>query len=287
MMSSKYHFCAIKEIAQNWLLDVLLACYLSAQEFKQKLNKFGKDAYESEGIVFYSNDRLINANSDLTINEILLAKGHEELQHLPFLTYCLLQSDALRPSSTREGSYTPSVDAKCAASANMSQMSPSTLSRSLAPRLELWNEGRSTNEASVDFLNLNMKDILDEVQSSRSYNNSGHQGALLFLDSPRQIVICDSFVIGSEWRLQSEEDIPEKLRVAVQEAKGSYRVSPSHIVSVGENSNSNLDTIAISERASDSSEAMTHLRDAFVEDSKLHGRTYSEWMDYIAEQLFR
>lgn len=260
-MTMKYNLQFIKDLTQNWLLNILLACYQSAEEFKKRVDKYGTDAYYSENINFYPNDRLINGNSEFTDSQIVLAQGHEELQHIAFLAYCLIQCDAFRPNNVN---FNPSVDSRTASLVNMNNMAPSTLSRCLAPRLELWKKGRTTKEASVDFLSLNMKDVIDEVHSRCN------QGALLFLDSPRQIIVCDSFVPGAKGGVRLDDAVPDRLKKAVFEAKESYRVSPSHIISIGESRTS-----------------VAHIQDALVEDSRLQGRTYDEWKDQMAKQLLR
>ena len=240
-------------------MNVLLACYRSAEDVKQKIDKYGGDAYHPENFEFYPKHLLINDNSEFTKNEIVLGQGHHEIQHLPLLLYCLIQCDGLRPCS---GSFNPSVDARCAALVSMSSMSPSALSRCIAPRLELWKGGIDTKEASVDFLNLNLKDIIYDIDSRIG------DSALLFLDSPRQLILYDCIGIGAKNGLESENDIPERLGVAMMEALESYRVPPSHIIALGDD---NL--------------VMAHLQDALIEDSTLQGQTYQGWLDQISGLL--
>ena len=240
------------------MLSILLACYHSAQDFKQKQDKYGSTYYGQ--IDFHSSQRLINDHDKSNNNEILLAQGHDQLQLIPLLIFCLLQCDALRPSTRN---FLPSLDSRCAALVNMRNMSPSVLSRCIAPRLELWNGGKSTKEATIEFLNLNLKDILDEVHYRAT------EGALLFLDSPRQIVIYDCVGIGANQMLESSNQLPERLKVAVEDSKKSYRVEPSYTVVIPEEKNSEI------------------IQDALVEDSKLQGQSYHDWLNHIAELLLR
>lgn len=259
MMTFRYDFQSIKDLMVKSMLSILLACYHSAQEFKQKQDKFGSTYCEH--INFYTSQRIINDRADITNNEILLAQGHDELQHIPLLIFSLLQCDALRPST---GNFCPSIDSRCAALVNMRNMPPSTLSRCIAPRLELWDGSKATKEATIDFLNLNLKDILDEVHYRAT------EGALLFLDCPRQIVVYDCVGIGASKTLECKNQLPEGLMAVVEDAKKSYRVEPSYTVVISGKNNDGI------------------IQDALVEDSKLQGQSYQEWLNQtIAKLLLR
>ncbi len=277
MSSLQYNSESIKEVVENWLLDVLLECYRSAEDIKEKVDNYGMDAYHNDNFDFYPQHRLMNSTSnssagssndmnEFTIDEILLGQGHEEIRHIPLLMYCLLQCDGLRPSNEK---FNPSIDARCAALASMSNMPPSTLSRCIAPRLELWKGGADTKEAMIDFLSLNRKDVMDDIDSSRI----GNDGALLFLDSPRQVVIYDCIGFGAKKAIESRNDIPVQLSAAKADALKSYRVAPSQTVAIGDNAVGG---------------AMAHhIQDAFIEDANLHGESYQDWLRRIARLLHR
>ncbi len=198
-----------------------------------------------------------------TNKEILLAKGHERLQLAPLLTFCLIQCDALRP---KQGSFNPSIDSQCAAAANMYNMSPSVLSRCIAPRLELWSSDRDAIQPLNDSLNMRIKEMNKERRE---------KPLMLFLDSPRQIVIYHYNQRSDSKVGESEVTIPNALVRTVQRTARSYRISPP--------CESNISGQC---RKIDTEVAYNHIRDALVEDSSLSRCTsYDEWLNIIADEL--
>lgn len=203
------------------------------------------------------------SRSQFTNKEILLAKGHEQLQLAPLLTFCLIQCDALRP---KQGSFNPSIDSQCAAAANMYNMSPSVLSRCIAPRLELWSSDSDTIQPLHDSLNMTFKEMKKE---------NSDKPLLLFLDSPRQILIYNYNERSDSEVGESEVTIPNALVKAIQRTARSYRISPP--------CESNISRQC---RKIDTEVAYNHIRDALVEDSSLSRCTsYDEWLNIIADEL--
>jgi len=269
----------VRPIAQNWLLNVLLSTYKSADEQYKVMQKYG---YNGGHVVesFYPSDRLLNVSGgQLSNKEKLLAQGHSQLQMLPLLIFSLIQCDALRP---RRDSFEPSIDSRSAASANMGNMSPSSISRCISPRLELWISGLGNKGPSFDSVGTSMDDIrfavIDQVglhEKTEEAPDASTPRPLLLLDSPRQVLIYDCYEFC---RLQSgikDEDVPMDLKISAKMAKQSYRVPPLVKSSAGSKDIQLAD-------------ADSHLKDALIEDSRLSetNQTYKEWLNLLAEVLF-
>jgi hypothetical protein len=263
----------VQEHATDWMLNVLLCCYKSAQQLYGKIQKYG------DGILctkFFAADRLLGIQgSSISARDVLLAQGHEELQSLPLLVFSLIQCDALRPN---HGEFNPSSDARAAASANMSNMSPDVLSRCIAPRLELWSSGKDTSNATFEVVNMNMNHIRESIHShientgDMNPNKDGSMSMLL-IDTPSNLIIYDCkgllYHDGQECRF---DDLPAAILKAKADALKSYRVPPPVF-------SSNL--------TSTMHHAVESLRDFLIEDSvtSLSHESYEEWCSTIAEIL--
>jgi len=250
----------IRIFATNWLLNVLLACYKSAHMI-QDTGRTKKN--------FCAADRLINIShgSQLTKKDKLLAKGHEQLQLTPLMVFCLIQCDALRP---KFGTFDPSLDAQCAAAANMYNMSTSVMSRCIAPRLELWMSGLETKRASHDSLSMNIGEIIFFIKGMY-LNEVPEEKPLLFLDTPRQIMICDAQNICDLQRDTNGDLVSKTLDNTIQIATVSYRVPPPFKMY-----NTKCE------------EARRHLSDSLIEDSLLSNqKSYDTWLSQIAAELER
>jgi len=289
----------INSFARNWLLSTLVECYRSAEKEYEISTKYGSERFNHSNS-FHPADRLLNVKGgQLGKMDVLLAQGHEKLQVVPLLIFCILQCDALRPS---QGSFRPSIDARIASAANMGNMSPSVFSRCVAPRLELWNSGKDVNEPIQRSMGMSLDDIRFSVidasglqeegigtgTSGKNLTTAFHRRQespsipkpmLLLLDSPREIAVYDCGVFtGMEMETKTEqEEISDALRKAVQEAAVSYRVSPFG----GSSAHPDGASIPINRFE----ETCLHLGDALVEDSSLSDQTYVEWLTLIAEVL--
>jgi hypothetical protein len=97
---------------------------------------------------------------------------------------------------------------------------------------------------------------------------------LLFLDSPRQVLVCDCHDFCGLPPINNENDVPKKLIQSVELAKQSYRVAPP--VKIAWNDSS--------------AEFLKHLSDALIEDSVVlvseTFHTYDEWTTIVAEILY-
>ena len=229
-------------------------------------------------VEFFPSDRLLNIpGGRLPRKDILLAQGHNELQHLPLLIFSLIQCDALRPNS---GDFNPSMDSRAAAAANLSSMSADALARSIAPRLEFWISGKDSNEAVFDSVNMNVNDvrytIIDQIGTYEDNGDEKYDGVMpiLLLDSPSNFLIYDCRDFCT-LRATVQDDIPDALVECKEEAIQSYRVPPPSYSLVGEGNIS-------------AQEAFNRFMDAMVEDSVTSAKheSYEVWSSILAEILY-
>jgi hypothetical protein len=208
-------------IGLQWLQSIMVCAYKSAEMEEELQREQLSRGLNNMNPFFYAKERLLNRNGDLSSQEVLLGEGHERLHPIPLVLFSLLQCDALRPSF---GSYFPSVDARCAASAQMYGMSPSILARCVAPRLDLWATGDDAQEPIMENMDLNLEHVTFSLMDLQEHSGN----LILFLDSPREILVCDSRHLqesGSS-TLQSTT-IGRALEQTIQAACRSYRVPPT------------------------------------------------------------
>lgn len=219
-----------------------------------------------------SSERLLSSSSGhLSNEEVLLAQGHNEFQTLPLLIFCLIQCDALRPS---QGSFCPSYDSRAAAISNLRIMSPSCLSRCIAPRLDLWFDNKSNNSEDSRFESVNMSMIdlrhaIDEHLSS-SLGDAKSNGSAPFL-----LVDCPSFVgiFDCQQQIISESStlVPSAIVQAAGDAQNSYRVAQT----------------LFQPKELDSLFNASFLEDMMLEDSITNTLlTFKEWKRKVSEIVF-
>jgi len=249
-----------------------LRCYESAQKLQQRIERYG-DGISHEH--FYPHDRLINPDgSKKHKRDALLAQGHEVFQHLPLLIFSLIQCDALRPN---DGDFNPSLDARAAAAANMSNMTSSVIVRCIAPRIEFWLSGQETGEALYESVNMNISDIryciVDQIGTLDGEEYHGTL-PLLFIDAPYNTFIYDCRDI-CKLRPATEDDLPGSLLKTRTEAVESYRAPPPTFDSVHSDGHTTAQT------------AFSCFNDILVEDSVTSTKHESlqEWCTILAEIL--
>uniref|UniRef100_A0A7S4JAP5 Uncharacterized protein n=1 Tax=Odontella aurita TaxID=265563 RepID=A0A7S4JAP5_9STRA len=220
--------------SRNWLLSALMCCYRNAERTEELRRERAERGVDPDALLddsrgggsgFYPSDRLLDVpGGTLSDRDVLLAQGHERLCSLPLLAFSMLCCDALREGE-RGGTYRPSADARCAAAANMGNMSPGALARCIAPRMELWScplTRKDASEASaaegeggargggggaaaaltvdsasgplVDSIEMSMTAVREAVQDHADNGRGegeGGDGLVLLLDSPRQIMLYD------------------------------------------------------------------------------------------------
>ena len=259
-------------MAREWLTCTLLSAYRSAEEHYERYRNITTNG-------FRPSERLLKLQGQNSRKDVLLAQGHDELHSLPLLVFCLIQCDAFR---VKDGSFNPSIDARCAASAAISSMSPSSLTRCIAPRLEFWISGDDTGPLHED-CKMDMIELRNLIQESFGFHKNTNKAELpemerplLFVDSPRQILVGDCHDFCGLPPINSDSDVPKKLRQSVELAKQSYRVAPP--VKIAKNDSRT------------SAEFVKQLSDVLIEDSVVlvseRFYTYEEWTTIVAEILY-
>jgi len=273
----QYGLTSVEDHAVSWLLSVLFCSYESARKMQGLIDRYGPTVEGASE--YYPSDRLLDKEgSHFSNRDILLGRGHVVFEFLPLLVFALVQSDALRPNC---GGFKPSIDARAAAAAHMGNMPPLTISRCIAPRLELWLTGEDSSKAVNEDVNMSMNDvryaIIDYIGASDGEEGGNYNGVmpLLLLDSPSQVFIHDCRELCN-LRKTTDEDIPPAMIDSAEDGRRSYRVAPqfNKLVSNGVEDC----TCAV---------AMQHLSDAMVEDSvtSVKKETFNEWCTAIAEVL--
>jgi hypothetical protein len=235
---------------------------------------------------------LLFLEGELSAEDVLLAQGHERLRPLVLMVYLLLQSDPLRLSA---GSYRPSHDFRSAALSQMTSMTPSALTRCIAPRLQLWESGEDIREPIWEVLDLRsdaVQTAILECTSTHRSSRKGSSGLILFLDTPEQIVVMDARSViqaaddtdGSP-RMRSngtskyQSSLSERLvmgvglRTAVEDAACSYRIRPRIVVEL---------------QASQGERTLLRLVDHLIEDTAhaaSNSENFADWKAKIAREV--
>lgn len=205
-----------RTLGQNWLLAALLATYRSGERF-YKAQRNRRYNVDTDDFPFYTNDRLLSeyyptSGSTLTAREILLGEGHEFISSLPLIVFSLLNCDAIRPATKN---FRPSLDARIAATASMSIMTPSMLAKAIAPRVELWSEdGKEQIIESIRMNRIALEAALHEEEEKGEM-------PILLLDSPWQVMLYRH--IDDD---KCVDTVDDAILQVVEDAVASYRVPP-------------------------------------------------------------
>ncbi|KAL7562891.1 hypothetical protein ACA910_000264 [Epithemia clementina (nom. ined.)] len=236
-----------KPIAEEWLQALLVCAYRSAQRKDQELQEEQRNGLLpsvrdtlDENNLFIASERLLNRDGELSESDVLLAKGHPHLQNMPLMIYMLLQSDAF--------ANLLSLDDRFAALSQLSSMPPDTLTRCIAPRLQLWaavspgengntiNDSNNNNnnnqndntietEPLVELIELRQDAIHWAVQDCAQSMNEG-EGFFFFVDSPREILVVDASLIVSSVPKSTQAHVSVGLQNAIDFARSSYSTRP-------------------------------------------------------------
>lgn len=234
-------------IGEDWLRSLLVCAYQSAEtqeSIQRDQVEHGLPQHDANGdsegnaVAFYANERLLDREGELPAEDVLLAQGHELLKTLPLVVYALLHCDAIRPSSSLKtkptsNPYFPTLDARCAAGAQMSSMNPPVLSKCLAPRLQLWS---CSQGLILDMLDLRMEAVRLAVEEFGSDASTGkaRDDLVLFLDAPDCLVVCDASFVSKNYSSSKKElSVGPALQHAVNRAVHNYRTPPSIIYNLG------------------------------------------------------
>lgn len=289
------------EMAQQWLQLLLVCVYRSAQE-QLKVER----QHEENGVqvskndkahrYFYPGERLLNLEGELSAEDVLLAQGHERLRPVVLMVYLLLQCDPLR-LSPRGLMYRPSFDLRSAALSQMTSMTPSTLTRCIAPRLQLWESGYAATEPILDVVELRSEAVQSAVlEYSSNSSKKGAPGLILFLDTPDQIVVMDARYVNTDFSSTASSSssnpssptsspksgqkakplvIGEGLKQAIEDAANSYRTRPTIVYELDQ---------------SETSGERTFLRlvDCLIEDTPnvaSGSENFADWKAMIAREV--
>jgi hypothetical protein len=258
------------EIGQEWLQSLLTCVYRSALQEEQLQQEQLSRGLDNMNPVFYPQERLLDRDGELSATDVLLGQGHERLNAVPLVVFALLQCDALRPSM---GSFQPSMDVRSAASAQLYSMSPSVLARCIAPRLELWDSSGSEDEPIVEDMDLSLEHVGMSLMEHRQTGRDQSSDLVLLIDTPREIVVCDSrHLQGSE--TTSKAEIGKGLERSIEIAAASYRVPPPVVYE--------LDLAE-----SSSPMPLARVKDVLVEDSQtVQGlQNYEQWKQEVAAMV--
>lgn len=260
-------------MAKQWTQLLLTSLYRSAEdEFeRQKANKErGVETMDWEGRYFVPSERLLHLDGELSTSSVLLGAGHERLRRIVLMVYLLLQSDPLRVSSEW------SMDERWAMTSLMMSASPSVLTRTIAPRLQLWESGG--NVPILDVLDLRSEAVQTAIlEHSRNGNSHAPPGLILLLDTPREIVAMDARFVNSDSKVKSMPGLSagQSLVQAMEDTATSYRTRPRLVYELDQASTSGEQTL-------------TRLLDCLVEDTEnvaLGCANFEAFETQLAEQL--
>ncbi len=217
-----------QQTAESWLTSLLVCVYQSAQVEQATIeglldNSGGNDQLldsaetEEETSQFVASGRLLDiGGGDLSEEQILLGLGHAKIAVMPLILYSLMQCDALRPTM---GSFGPSMDSRSAALTQMASMTPTTLSKCIAPSLQLWST--QIDEVLMESIDLKQSAIQKALQECNAPD------AVFFLDSPQQILVYRA----DQGRVSSTQStasliLGPRLKSAIEAAATAYRTRP-------------------------------------------------------------
>ena len=243
------------ELGEQWLEALLQSVYRSAMEQDALEQQQREHGIEGK---FLAQERLLDREGDLPVEQVLLGQGHVRLRPVPLMIYLLLQSDALRQSKLSD-------DRRHAALLEMTSMAPSVLTRYLAPRLQLWSVDEK--EPIVDVLDLSAEAIQLAVLE---YGDSPTP-LILFLDSPSLILVLDARWINASVGGSQPALVSEALQTCIDEAAQSYRTPPKILYALDPNDN-------------EQSSVLTLLQECLKEDlpSRSGHENFNEWKLDIA-----
>ena len=159
----------------------------------------------------------------------------------------------------------------------MSSMTPTALSKCVAPCLQLWSAQEDT--PIMEMVDLNLDFIQNAMQDSKEDDD------VLFLDSPQQFIVCNArrFLDSNTTTAATSngKDIiqtPPKLAAAIAAAKQWYRTPPSMRLALSS---------APSTEDHQDNEAIICLDNALVEDKPAAGgiRDFDEWKMNVASMV--
>ena len=241
-------------MAQQWVLVLLTNVYRSAEDEleRQRIRKEKgvepppETLWESQ--YFVPSERLLDFDGEISTANVLLGSGHERLRRVVLMVYLLLQSDPLRLGSEW------SLDERWAMTSLMMSVTPSVLTRTIAPRLQLWESGGTS--PILDVLDLKSEAVQSAILEHSRNSRRPSSGLILLLDTPREVVAMDARFVNSESKVKNLPALKPGPNIveAMEETADSYRTRPRIVYDLDQASTSGESTF-------------TRLMDCLVEDT--------------------
>jgi hypothetical protein len=179
----------IPGIAEDWLQSTLVSVYKSAERhvFHEQLHLSSEHEHDQgrdpgAPPTFYAHERLLDREGELSAEQVLLAQGHDRLRPLPLMAYLIMNCDAFRYDSDRS----LTLDLRQAALGQMQSMTANSLTRCVAPRVQLWSTAKSEEGPILDVMDLRAESITMALEEYSQYD------LVLFVDTPYMIAVIDS-----------------------------------------------------------------------------------------------
>lgn len=230
--------CAAAErlsIGQEWLEAFLVAVYESALEEQERQEDLKRHGIADEEGYFLPAERLLSLSmaGELSTTDVLLAQGHGRLRPIALLLFLLLQQCQ---SKITDSSTTPSYQCQWNRSglslSDLVRMSPDSLSRCLAPRLQLW----SNDSVLVDLIDLRHETVVHTIREETALLKNPRDSLLLVLDAPDQIIVANAraFLPGSKEPLDKlPPQLGPNLQSTLKDMVASYPTPPPTIYGGG------------------------------------------------------
>ena len=259
-------------MAQQWLVLLLSCAYKSAEEQEKVQMRQLEHGLAEKNRYFIANERLLHLEGgELSTEDVLLCQGHERLRPISLMVYLLLRCRPLYLSGAK------SMDERCVALQKMVSMTPSNLTRCIAPRIQLWESGKHVEEPIVEVIELRSEAIQSAVLEHSA--NAAGTGLILFVDTPQLIFVMNASCVNTGSDGSSASSRKQRLVVgsglerAIEDATASYRCRP----------------LVVNEIEDDNDEqALKRLAECVVEDSPnavLEAESFAEWKALVARQV--
>lgn len=212
-----------QSIGEEWLEAFLVAVYQSALEEDKRQEDLRQNGIPDKDGYFLPAERLLSKNEggDLSSVDVLLAQGHGRLQPIVLLMFLLLQQCQMANTS----SSSSSLDRDGLSLSDLVRMSPDSLTRCLAPRLQLW----SNDEVLVDLIDLKYETVVNTIQEESALLKNPFDSLLIILDAPDQIIVGNALAVlpGS---MEAMDKLPARLgpnlQATLNEMAASYPTPP-------------------------------------------------------------
>jgi hypothetical protein len=259
-------------VGEEWLRDFLVAVYKSAQEEERRQAELQKHgiADDEEGY-FMPSHRLLSRRDESfssSATDILLAQGHGRLQPIALLVYLILQRLITEGTSFRSDR----LHSHGLSLRDLVTMSPESLSRCLAPRLQLW----SNDEVIVDLIDLAFYSIQSAIREEAAMLMNPWQDLLLVVDSPEEIIVDNAKdILKTKIQQHGQQNASKpgaNLQKTLNEMANSYQTPPP--IHIGMN---DKELVA--------AKCKEDLPILFDSSGNVHSPNFRAWRQMIAEQV--